>query len=252
VSDEVMADDTKERPEGWESLAEEEGASGSLAPNPELEEALREAAEAVDARASERERAREGAEGPPEPAAAGDGEGLPVGELVARALASGDPGDLRAALQRSHDRFVRLSADFENFRRRALKERQEAYRYGSENLVKDLLTVVDNLGRAIEHSRKSGGEELESLLQGVELVQRELVGILGNHHVAEIEALGKPFDPAVHEAMAQVPDETVPPNTVIDVLQKGFRLRDRLLRPARVVLARAAEGGNGGEREAAD
>jgi molecular chaperone GrpE len=82
---------------------------------------------------------------------------------------------------------------------------------------------------------------LESFLQGVELVQRELLGTLANHSICEVEALGKAFDPAFHEALAQLPDGSVAPNTVIDVLQKGYQLHDRLLRPAGVVVAKAPE-----------
>ena len=154
----------------------------------------------------------------------------------------------REELADTEDRLLRLQADFENFRKRALRERQEAAQYGSQNLFKDLLSVVDNLERAIEHARESGGGDLASILQGVELVRRELLGVLEKHDVTEIEALGKPFDPALHEAMAQVESGTVPPNTVIEVLQKGFQLRDRLLRPARVIVAKAAEriGASGG------
>jgi molecular chaperone GrpE len=151
------------------------------------------------------------------------------------APASGDPAEV-AGLQ---DRLLRLQADFENFRKRTLKDRQEALRYGHENVVKDLLPTVDNLERAIEHARSSDGGDLEGLLQGVELVLRELRGVLGRHGVEEIAAEGQAFDPAVHEAMAQQPSESVRPNTVIDVFQKGYRLRDRMLRAARVVVAAA-------------
>ena len=125
--------------------------------------------------------------------------------------------------------------------------------FGPQNLVKDLLSVVDNLGRAIDHARKSAGGDLQGLLQGVELVQRELLSVLEKHHVTEVDALGKPFNPAYHEAMAQVPDDSVPANTVIEVLQKGYQLRDRLLRPAQVVVTREPDGaGEGGGRGAAD
>ena len=102
--------------------------------------------------------------------------------------------------------------------------------------------MVDNLERAIAHARESGGGDLASFLQGVELVQRELLSIFEKNHVTEIEALGKPFDPSLHEAMAQVESGAVPPNTVIDVLQKGFQLRDRLVRPSRVIVAKAPDG----------
>jgi molecular chaperone GrpE len=179
-----------------------------LPPNPELEEALREAVESVE----------------------GHEQGATSSEELEKQLAA------------SQERLIRLQADFENFRRRALAERHDIYQYGHENLVKDLLLTVDNLDRAIGHARESEGGDLESFLQGIELVQREFLGILEKHAVKEVKAQGEMFDPAVHEAMAQVPDGKVPPNTVKEVLQKGYQLRDRLLRPARVLVAKAPEG----------
>ncbi|MCI0548424.1 MAG: nucleotide exchange factor GrpE [Candidatus Rokubacteria bacterium] len=210
--------------EGWESLAE--ASEGTLAPSPELEEALREAAEAVEAA----ERPRLEAELEPEAA-------TQVEELSAR-------------LVETEDRLLRLQADFDNFRRRALKEREESLRYGHQNLVKELLSTVDNLDRAIDHVRKSEGEDFDGLLKGVELVRKELLAALAKYEVAEIEAQGKLFSPALHEAMAKVPDSSVPPGTVLEVLQRGYQLRDRLLRPARVVVA--AAGATDGEGEASD
>jgi molecular chaperone GrpE len=189
-----------------------------LPANPELEDALREAVESVESHEKEA-----------------------AGEL-----------DVAAELAKSQDRLMRLQADFENFRRRALSERHDLYQYGHENLVKDLLLTVDNLDRAIGHARESEGGDLESFLQGIELVQREFLGILENHSVSEVEAQGKMFDPAVHEAMAQVPDEKLAPNTVTEVLQKGYLLREHLLRPARVMVAKAPEAGKEESGETSD
>jgi molecular chaperone GrpE len=213
---------------GWETLVEESG--GTLSPSPELEEALREAAEAVE----ERTRATHAppAEAPgPTPREA----------------------ELAAELEGSRERYLRLHADFENFRRRAARERLEAEQYGHQNLVKDLLTAVDNLERAIGHARRSGGGDLENLLQGVELVRKDLSAALAKHGVTAIEAVGRPFDPARHEAMAQAPDDSVAPNTVVEELQRGYLLRDRLLRPARVIVSRRSGGGGSGDgQEAAE
>lgn len=211
--------------EGWESLSEE-GAEGVLSPNEELERALREATEAVEAREAERAR----------PHGGGAGHGGPLAD-------AGEVESLRGELAEKQDRLVRLQADFENFRRRTLKEREEAHSFGHQNLVKDLLPAVDNLERALEHARTSGREDLEALLQGIDLVQRDLMGVLAKHGVAEIEAKGMPFDPAWHEALAQVDDESVPLNTVTQVFQKGYRLRDRMLRPAQVVVSRGGVAG---------
>ncbi len=216
-----------EEKSGWETLTEE-ASGGALPANDELEQALREAAEAVDARRAEKRDEGDPADPGDEPgeAAAGDGQGAP-GEAQEAAEGQGE-------LQ---ERMLRLQADFENFRRRTLKDREEAYNFGHQNLVKELLPTVDNLDRAIEHARQSEGTDLESLLQGVELVRRELLGVLAKYGVSEIEAQGKPFDPAVHEAMAQAPDASVPENTVVRIFQKGYALRNRLLRPAQVVVS---------------
>jgi molecular chaperone GrpE len=226
VSDEEKRPDADERPQeggGWEALAEE--SPRVLAPSPELEEALRVAAAAVE-----------------EP----DQSAPPPGEAAAAAVSPRE-AELRLELEAARDRLLRLYADFENFRRRAARERLEAEQYGHQNLVKDLLVAVDNLDRAIHHARSNEGEDLEGLLRGVELVRRELWSALARHGVTEIEATGQPFDPARHEAMAQTVDDSVAANTVVEVLQKGYLLRDRLLRAARVVVSRRAEDGGGGE-----
>jgi molecular chaperone GrpE len=220
------------RSEGWESLVED-AEDGVLSPSPELEDALREAEASIDARAAER-RAREaaGAEGPAGPAE--------VAALRARVA------ELEAELAGQTDRMARLAADFENHRRRTLRERQEALQYAHQNLVKDLLPVVDNLDRAIEHAERSGGADFDGMLQGVELVRRELHAVLVKHGVSEIEARGLAFDPNLHEAMAQMEDRETPPGHVAMVLQRGYRLHDRLLRPARVMVAKAPSDEAGG------
>ena len=213
-----------EETEGWESMAEE--SEQGLAANPELEAALREASEAID---------EDGHVKAPETSASDDFSGEEIERMAGQ-------------LVENRDKYVRLLADFDNFRRRAHKERQDIIQYGHENLVKDLFSTVDNLDRAIEHAHQSDGGDLASLLQGVELVQRELYAVLAQHEVQVIDAEGSEFDPSLHEAMAQVQDDSVAPNTVIEVLQTGYRLRDRLLRPARVVVAKSPADANGEEK----
>lgn len=210
--------------EGWEGFAEE--AEGTLGPSTELEEAMREAAESVEALHGHRRAPAEGDS--PQPAATGAGP-------------AEDPATSQE-LAEAKDRYLRLAADFDNFRKRALKDREEAHHFGHQNVVKDLLPSVDNLERAVDHARKGGEGSASGLLEGVELVLRELHALLAKHGVTPIEALGQPFDPALHEAMTQVPDGSKPPNTVVDVFQRGYQLRGRLLRPARVVVSRPPEG----------
>ncbi|UCE85737.1 MAG: nucleotide exchange factor GrpE [Deltaproteobacteria bacterium] len=194
---------------------DEESDGRKLAPNEELERALREAEASIEAR-----------QAAPEPSE------------IDEATAS-----LEKELEETRDRLIRLQADFENFRKRTLRERAEAFRYGHQNVVKDLLPTVDNLERAVAHARESEGGDLEGFLQGVELVLRELLGALSKHGVTPIEADGQPFDPSIHEAMGQTPDDSVAPNTVVQVLEKGYRLLDRLLRPTRVLVSARSEAG---------
>jgi len=190
--------------------------SPTVEPGEELAQALREASESVTEPETDPAEAQPSAEPDPEE------------KLATQA----------AELEQAQDRLVRLQAEFENFRRRSLKERQESLQYGHQNLVKDLLATVDNLERAIAHSAEDAAASMESVLQGVELVQSDLLGALGKHGVRVVEPIKESFDPAFHEAMGQVPDASVEPNSVVQVLQKGYLINDRMLRPARVLVAR--------------
>jgi molecular chaperone GrpE len=203
----------------------------------ELERTMREAEQSIDA---SREKSKVGDPG---------GGKLSADEVTIEAL-SAELGALKseyeaklAELEELKDRGLRQQAEFENFRRRSLKERQEAARYGHQNLVKDLLSTADNLERALEHADGSGGGNLEGLLQGVSLVHREFLAALEKHNVTLVEAEEQAFDPSVHEAVGQVPHAGLPPNSVAHVLQKGYQLHDRMLRPARVMVTRAPEAG---------
>lgn len=225
-----LADD---RPE--EESSEEQGLA--IEASAELEEALREATEAVEAR----EAPPAEAEAADSPAAAASPDKLTI-ELLSVELQ--DLKGVYEAKLKEFDEFsaqsLRLQAEFENFRRRSLKEKQESFKFGHQNLVKDLLSAVDNLERALEHGAQNAGPEVRGILDGVELVHREFLGALAKHGVKEVEAEGKLFDPADHEAMGQVPNTEVPPNTVLQVLQKGYVIHDRMLRPARVIISREA------------
>jgi len=135
----------------------------------------------------------------------------------------------------NYDRFVRQAAELENFKKRAAREKEDAVRFANESLVKDLLPVIDNLERAVAHAQ--GGGNGKPLVEGVEMVLKGLLDVLGKHGVAQISAVGQPFDPGKHEAMAQVETEEHAPNTVIEEHHKGYMLKDRLLRPALVTVA---------------
>lgn len=215
----------------------------SIEASSEMEKALREATQAVEARRTSAEEADDGAASP---------DKLTI-ELLSQELQELKglyEGKLKE-FGEQNEQFLRLQAEFENFRRRGLKEKQESFKFGHQNLVKDLLSAVDNLERALEHGAQEAGPEVRGILDGVELVHREVLGALAKHGVKEVEAEGQLFDPADHEAMGQVPSAEVPPNTVLQVLQKGYVIHDRMLRPARVIVSREAtpeEAGSGGSK----
>jgi molecular chaperone GrpE len=133
----------------------------------------------------------------------------------------------------NHDRFLRERAELENFKKRMQREKAEALRFASEPLIRELLPVVDNLERAVEH----GGGDGESLLEGVRLVLKAFREVLDRHGVTPIEAVGEPFDPSRHEAMAQIESIEHEPNQVVEQHHRGYLLHDRLLRPALVTVS---------------
>jgi molecular chaperone GrpE len=136
----------------------------------------------------------------------------------------------RAAMR---DQLLRLAADFDNFRKRARREQDETRKFGTERLLQDVLPVLDNLDRAVSHAE---GED-NPLVNGVRLVVRQFNDVLSRHGVQSFASAGKPFDPEQHEAVSQAQRADVKPGTVLDEVQRGYRLNDRLLRPARVVVA---------------
>lgn len=149
---------------------------------------------------------------------------------------------LAAALEEARknwDLYLRERADLENFRRRAQKEKEELARFANENILKELLPVLDNLERAIEHARPESGAGEEGLRQGVEMTLGLFAKSLEKFGVTPIQAEGAPFDPAWHEAMGQLESAEQPVNTVVKELQKGYQLNGRLLRPTLVMLAKA-------------
>ena len=138
-----------------------------------------------------------------------------------------------------HDRLLRLSAEFENYKKRMDRQVEEFKKYANETLLKELLTVVDNLERAI--SSTNGDKPVTSdacVIEGVEMTLNEILKLLKRSNVEPIEAKGKPFDPVYHEAMMQEETDEYPENTVINEFQKGYLIHDRLLRPAMVVVSK--------------
>jgi molecular chaperone GrpE len=142
----------------------------------------------------------------------------------------------REETRQAQDRCLRERADLENLKKRSARERAETVKFANESLIRDLLPVLDNLERAVEHAQ--GGGNGQPLVEGVALVLKSLRDILEKHGVTPIVAKGEPFDPNHHEAMAQVESREHEPNVVVEEHQRGYRLNERLLRPALVSVAR--------------
>ena len=139
------------------------------------------------------------------------------------------------------DQFLRAMAEAENVRKRSERQLSEAHKYGVANFARAVLTVADDLSRAlaaVPEDQREGDGLLQTLLGGVEAVERELAKALEGHNIERIDPAGEPFDPNFHEAMFEVPDSDLPGGTVAQVIQPGYRLHDRLLRPARVGVAK--------------
>jgi molecular chaperone GrpE len=149
--------------------------------------------------------------------------------------------DLESLRKRSEERdqflalLQRTQADFDNYQKRNQREREQERRYMHQGLASGLLPIVDNLERALGAAQQAG--ERGPLVQGVGMVHTQLLALLQKHGINRIEAEGKPFDPNEHEAVMQQPADQVPPNTVVKVLEQGFKIHDRVLRPARVIVS---------------
>ncbi|MEK6632948.1 MAG: nucleotide exchange factor GrpE [Nitrospirota bacterium] len=152
---------------------------------------------------------------------------------------AGQDGGMQAVLAAKEDecnalneKYLRLAAEFENYKRLAQRDQREQIKFGNEQLLKELLPVVDNLERAIKAAHDKGSSA--ALVQGVDLTLKQLTGSLGKFGVQAVESMGKPFDPGSHQAVSQVPSDLIPSDHVLDEFQKGYRLHDRILRAAMV------------------
>lgn len=160
-----------------------------------------------------------------------------------------DPLDaLRAENNELRDRFLRLAAEMDNLRRRTERDVKDAKSYSVAGFARDMLAVSDNLRRALDaipaEARASADAGLSALIEGVEMTERSMLSALERHGVRKIEAEGQKFDPNFHQAMFEVPNPDVPNNTVVQVVQAGFVIGERVLRPAMVGVAK------GGPKEA--
>lgn len=141
-----------------------------------------------------------------------------------------------ARVREAEDRLLRTQAELENFRKRSQRELEEAHRYREIDLLRDLLPVLDNVDRAVDAAGRNA--DVESLLSGFRMTAQQIEKVLMIHGCKPIETEGRPFDPTVHEAILQQPAEGVAPGTVVGTATKGYRLHDRVVRPAQVIVSK--------------
>jgi len=145
----------------------------------------------------------------------------------------------RAAKADEHwDRLLRVTADFENFKKRAARERVEAAQFANAALLQKLLPILDNFEMALAAAKSAQGSSLDSLQAGITMIQQQLKGVLSESGLEELDATGKAFDPAVHEAISQQESESTPEGQILQQIRKGYKLRERLLRPSAVIIAK--------------
>ena len=178
-----------------------------------------------------------------------ENKGGPAVEAQRKSTPKDDPeAALAEALcekEATTDRLLRVCADYDNYKKRINREMSDLRKYAHETFSRELLSVVDNLERAIENASQSA----EGLLEGVRLTHKELLKVFEKFNIKSFESLHEPFDPEYHQAMMQEASDAYPENTVIRELQKGYRIHERLLRPAMVVVSKpAASGGKNEEK----
>jgi molecular chaperone GrpE len=170
---------------------------------------------------------------PPAP----EGNGEASGENGAEAAPQDPLETARAEVAKLRDQLLRTAADFDNYRKRSRREAQDQERRAREDLLRDMLPVFDNLERATQHA--SSAKDVQSLADGVGMVMRQFLDTLTKLGIERIQTLGKAFDPAVHEAIQQLETAEYPPGAIAAEVQAGYRIGDRLIRPAMVVVAKA-------------
>jgi len=169
------------------------------------------------------------------------------GEGAAQAAAPVDEKEqLAAQLKEINDRYVRLYAEFENYKKRLNKDKEEIIRYGNESLLYEILPFLDHLEMALKHA---SNEASSGLIQGVEITLKELKKTLEKFGLTEIEAEGRPFDPGIHHAMSQVERDDIDDQLVVEEFRKGYMLKDKVLRASLVAVSKKTSDGRKGEGE---
>lgn len=171
------------------------------------------------------------------PAAPGEPDSASPAASPAQTADTGEAEKLRAELAEAKDRALRATAELENYRRRAEKEREDTAKYAIANFAREVLTVADNLRRALDSQPKADGEAaiaMKAFVSGVELTERELAAIFERFGIKKIDPMNEPFNHDLHQAMFELEDASKPAGTVVQVMQAGYTLKERLLRPALV------------------
>ncbi|MDA1474780.1 nucleotide exchange factor GrpE [Bacillus changyiensis] len=140
--------------------------------------------------------------------------------------------ELQERLEEQENKYLRVQADFENYKRRARLDLEAAEKYRSQRMISELLPALDSFERALEI--EPDNEQTKSLLQGMEMVRRQILEALKNEGVEQIPSVGEQFDPNLHQAVMQVEDEAYESNAIVEELQKGYKLKDRVIRPSMV------------------
>lgn len=159
-----------------------------------------------------------------------------VGEVKIPAQEYQELTELSQKSQEHFDKLLRLHAEFENFKKRNQKQREQFLKFANEGLIRELVGILDNFELAFESANKM--DDFKSLHQGVEMILKQIHKLLEKNGVKKIECVGKPYDPAQQEAIGQVETDQYPEGTVVDEVQKGYLLEDRLLRPTVVRIAK--------------
>ena len=146
---------------------------------------------------------------------------------------------LEAEVEKYKDVALRAEAEMQNLRRRAERDVQNAHKFGTERLLQNLLPVLDSLEKAIETSEAAGQEEDDPQLEGIKLCSKLFIDVLTKEGIEALDPLGEPFDPNLHEALSMIENPDLEPNSVMTVIQKGYRLNERLVRPAKVMVSKA-------------
>lgn len=177
------------------------------------------------------------------------GPDVPEADPVTLAEAEIDPRDaevigLKEEAGKLKDQLLRTLAEMDNLRKRMEREKAEATLYAASNFARDILSVSDNMDRALATAEadhlKEATEPVKNLVAGVEMTRRELLNVFERHGITRVDPKGEKFDPHFHQAMFEVPTNDQPPGTVVQVMQAGFKIGDRVLRPALVGIAKAA------------